>query len=75
MDKICTAKPRGITSSTIFVVDICQLKCMDDAKKDEFGIWKYSGSHPIAYEVTVHDNFIEVEKYHDDSHGDIIVHL
>ena len=75
MDKICTAKPRGITSSATLVVDIRQLKCMDDVKKDEFGIWKYSGSHPTAYEVTVHKDFVEVEKCHDDSHEDNIVHL
>jgi len=61
-EKICTTKPTGIVSSATFVVDIRQLKCIDDVKTDEFGIWKYSGSHPTAYEVKVHDDLVEVEK-------------
>ena len=74
-EKIGTTKPTGSTSSATFVVDICQLKCTDDVKKDEFGIWKYSGSHPTAYEVKVHNDLDEVGKCSDDCSGDNIVHL
>ena len=38
-------KPTGIKASTTFVVDVRNLECLDDIKKDEFGIWHYSGSH------------------------------
>lgn len=74
--KICTAKPIGITTSATFVVDIRHLKCLDDVKKDEFGIWKFSGSHPKAHEVTIQDDgYVAVEKYSDHFCGDNIVHL
>ena len=46
-NKICKEKPSGITCSATYVIDTNNLKCLDDVKKDEFGIWKYSGSHPI----------------------------
>lgn len=49
--KICHQKPCNITKSSTFVVDVLSLQHPDDIKKDEFGIWNYSGSHPQAYKV------------------------
>jgi hypothetical protein len=35
---------------------------LDDIKKDEFGIWNYSGSHPQAYRVYHEkDDYISVK--------------
>ena len=75
-EKICKLKPSNITSSATFVVDVCHLKCVDDIKKDDFGIWNYSGSHPQAYEVFVQkDGYLNIEKCSDDSSGDNVVYL
>lgn len=49
--KVCKEKPTGVTCSATYVVDTRNLKCLDDIKKDDFGIWNYSGSHPVAYKV------------------------
>ena len=49
--KVCKVKPGGVKSSATFVVDVGNLKCVDDIKKDDLGIWNYSGSHPQAYMV------------------------
>ena len=51
VEKICKVRPHGITSSATYVVDTNCLNCLDDIKKDEFGIWSYSGSHTVAYQV------------------------
>ena len=47
--KICCGRPSNIIRSATFVVDLDSLKHPDDIKKDEFGKWKYSGSHVIRY--------------------------
>ena len=60
--KICHQKPCNITESSTFVVDVLSLKYPDDIKKDEFGIWNYSGSHPQAYKVYEKDRHLTVEK-------------
>jgi len=51
-DKICKEKPANITRSSTFVVDVRNLKNQEDLKKDEFGIWNYSGSHPHTFHVS-----------------------
>ena len=45
-DKICKEKPFNVTESATYVVNIKNLQHPDDIKKDQFGIWNYSGSHP-----------------------------
>lgn len=42
-------KPTAVTHSATYLVDVRQLQNVDDVKKDEFGIWNYSGSHPQSY--------------------------
>jgi len=37
-------KPTNITTSATYVVDVRSLQNADDIKKEEFGIWRYSGS-------------------------------
>ena len=50
-EKICNDKPSNVSTSATYVVNIANLKHPDDVKKDEFGIWNYSGSHPQVYRV------------------------
>ena len=49
--KICREKPSSVTKSATYVVDVRNLQNAEDIKKDEFGIWKYSGSHPLVFKV------------------------
>ena len=61
--KICCTKPTGVTRSATYVVNVRSLQNTDDIKKDEFGIWKYSGSHPQAFRVYhSEDGHMTVEK-------------
>ena len=60
---VCCQKPISVTKSATYVVDVRKLPNQDDIKKDEFGIWKYSGSHPQAFKVYKwEDAHITVEK-------------
>ena len=59
--KICVQKPLNVTKSATYVVDIKSLKHVHDIKKDQFGIWNYSGSHPQAYRVSFRGS-LSVEK-------------
>ena len=34
-----------------YVVDVRALDNAEDLKKDEFGIWRYSGSHPQGFKL------------------------
>ena len=74
--KICQQKPSNITESSIFVVDVHSLQHPDDIKKDEFGIWNYSGSHPQAYRVYhEEDGHLTVEKCGGGATGRSVVYL
>lgn len=73
--KVCKEKPSGVTSSATFVVDTRKLQCVDDIKKDEFGIWNYSGSHPQAYKVHDEDGYMSVEKCGTNANGRNVVYL
>ena len=60
--KICRKKPTSVCRSATYVVDVRSLRCQDDIKKDEFGIWNYSGSHPQPFKVHENDDDLIVEK-------------
>ena len=61
--RVCCQKPISVTKSATYVVDVRKLPNQDDIKKDKFGIWKYSGSHPQAFKVYKwEDAHITVEK-------------
>lgn len=73
--RVCTSKPIAITSSSTFVVDISKLANPDDIKVDNFGIWKYSGSHPQQYRVYVdEDGHVEVDKCAPGATGNNVVY-
>jgi hypothetical protein len=72
--KICVQKPLNVTESATYVVDIRSLQHIDDIKKDQFGIWNYSGSHPQAYRVSSNGG-ITVEKCASGATGRSVVFL
>jgi len=59
-EKICRQQPMGITTSAKFV-NLNSLKYPDDIKKDEFGKWKYTGSHNSVYVSWEDDNNLQVK--------------
>ena len=62
VDKICQKCPRQITKSCTFVIDLNKLKHPDDIKKDEFGKWRYNGSHVVSYMAWKSGSYIDFEK-------------
>ena len=74
--KICCVKPTSVTESATYVVDIRNLQNTEDIKKDEFGIWKYSGSYPQMFKVyTEEDGSKSVEKCCKGASGSNVVYL
>ena len=74
--KICPGKPTAVTRSASFVVDVRNLQNQDDIKKDEFGLWKYSGSHPQSFKVFhEEDGSITVQKCCEGASGTNVVLL
>ena len=47
--KIALKRPVGTTHNATFVVDLSKLDHPDDVKKDNFGKWEHSGSHPEVF--------------------------
>lgn len=62
--RVCCSWPvSGVTSNATFVVDITSLKHPDDVRKDFFGKWIHSGSHPFTFKATIEkDGDVFVEK-------------
>ena len=52
--RVCRVWPvSGVISNATFVVDITSLKHPDDVRKDFFGKWIHSGSHPFTFKATI----------------------
>ena len=74
--RICSTLPTHITSSATYVIDVTKLANPDDVKKDIFGVWSHSGSHPQACKVHVEeDGYVNVEKCAPGAKGDDDVYL
>ena len=60
---MATGRPIQVETSSTFVVDLTSLKHPDDVKKDMYGRWEYSGSHPEVFRCSF-DQFdnIRIEK-------------
>ena len=73
MSKVCSTWPiEDIETSSTFVVDITKLKHPDDVRKDYFGKWVHSGSHPVPFKATVNeDGGVEVEKCAPGASGEV----
>ena len=71
---MCSHRPSNIRQSSTFVVDLEALKHPDDVKKDEFGSWKYSGSHVTLYSClkNVHQKQLRFERVCPGKKGDVI---
>ena len=52
-------RPIQVEKSSTFVVDLTSLKHPDDVKKDMYGRWTYSGSHPEVFRCSF-DEFDDV---------------
>ena len=74
--KICHGKPTSVAKSATYIVDVRSLLDIQDIKKDQFGIWKYSGSHPQMFKVyTEEDDTISVQRCYKGISGSNIVYL
>jgi hypothetical protein len=56
---IAKKRPIEVERSSTFVVDLTCLKHPDDVKKDMYGRWDYSGSHPEVFRCSI-DEFDKV---------------
>ena len=75
-DKICYVKPTLVTKSAAYIVDTSCLHNLEDIKKDSYGIWKYSGSHPQTFKVyTEDDGYKVIEKCSKGASGSNVVYL
>ena len=60
-NKICKRRPILVEESSTYVVDLDLLQDPEDVKKDNFGVWKYSGSHTIKFESRItEDGVLEI---------------
>ena len=74
--KICTTRPTIVTRSSTFIVNLSKLAHPDDIKRDNYGIWNHSGSHPQQYMVEIKKGgYVSVEKCYPGARGDNVVHL
>ena len=70
--KICCTWPlSGIKSNATFVVDLTKLKHPDDVRKDFFGRWNHSRSHPLPFKACIHENEVEVERCAPGARGEV----
>ncbi len=56
---VAKKRPVEVERSSTFVVDLTCLKHPDDVKKDMYGQWDYSGSHPEVFRCSI-DEFDKV---------------
>lgn len=74
--KVCNVKPTSVSCSATYVVDTRNLQNIEDIKKDQFGIWRYSGSHPKMFKVFTEENgHISIEKCCEGASGSNVVYL
>ncbi len=57
--KICTQRPlviEGTGGSCTFVINIDCLDEADDIKRDNYGVWKHTGSHDVHFQCRINSN-------------------
>ena len=59
-DRICHRKPTSVTYSSVFVVDLSCVRCIDDLRADDNGVWVHGGKPRRKYCVDVDPNTSEV---------------
>ena len=60
-DRICRKKPIAITYSSIFVIDLSSVHCIDDLRADDNGAWVHGGKPRRTYHVELSRNGQEIE--------------
>ena len=50
-DRICCRKPIGVTYSSVFVVDLTCIRCIDDLRVDNNGVWVHGSKPRKTYSV------------------------
>ena len=51
VDRICHKKPTAVTYSSVFVVDLNFIRCIDDLRADDNGAWVHGGKPRRNYQV------------------------
>ena len=54
------------------MIDVKKLKHQDDVRKDFFGKWNHSGSHPLSFKARVTNDEVEVEKCAPGATGELL---
>lgn len=61
--RVAKSRPVQVEESSAFIVDLTCLKHPDDVKKDMYGRWEHSGSHPEVFHCVIGDfDTVEIEK-------------
>ena len=50
-DRICHKKPTSVTYSSVFVVDLSCVRCIDDLRADDNGVWTHGGKPRRKYSI------------------------
>ena len=70
--RVCKTWPiSDITTNSTFVVNVTKLKHPDDVRKDFFGKWIHTGSHPFTFKAYIRDNCVSVERCAPGAHGTV----
>ena len=61
-DRICHRKPTAVTYSSVFVIDLDCVRCIDDLRADDNGAWTHGGKPRRNYQVDLSKDGGEVTK-------------
>ena len=70
---VCYQKPSGVTYSSVFVVDLSCVSCLEDLKADDNGVWVHGGKPRHNYHVEFDDEtnaVLDAKKVSDSSTKD-----
>ena len=73
--RVCNIWPVIVRTSAAFIIDVTKLKNADDVRKDFFGKWNHSGSHPLLFRAIINEDEVEVERCAPGATGDNIYYL
>ena len=59
-DRICTRKPTGVIQNSVFVVDLSCVRCLEDLRADDNGVWVHGGKPRRRYMVEFDKSHCEV---------------
>ena len=59
-DRICHRKPTSVTYSSVFVIDLSCVQCIDDLRADDNGVWAHDGKPRKKYIVDFDQHTLEI---------------